>query len=268
MSEDGAKRMFDEAFAVFERRCPRDAKDLRKYKPMMWGKVKAMHNVTHLDWEDCAQVILHIIDRGLQNFYALQRDELMKYCNPNPGDSPKLMSRARLSTWLYGHVVNKYNSAMTSFFAPMRTFDTGRIRHDIEEVIGYDTDGHLARALKEGRVRLKKGETITVGPDKKIVRRTPGTIGLSRYDIDDPACPAISDRDYARRPDLMTALNEFVSQNERTIGLIVSLDEKAPCPGELVQSFSSMAARYGLSLRDFMSAVRGLFGQDQRFQNV
>lgn len=268
LEEEEALRVFDVSFAAIEARCFRDAKDLRRFKSMIWGKVKALHKVTHLDMEECVQIILQIVDKGCQNFYRLQYEDLMKYCDPATGDQPKREARARLSTWMYGHVTKKYNSLMTGFFAPIRAYDAGRVRTIVEEVVGIDTDGSTAKALAEGRVELKSYETLTVDANKVIRKKTAGTMGLSRYDVDDPACPVLTESGYSRQPDLVANLSEFIDAHKGVIQLIVSLRESDPCPTGLVESFGSVAKQYGLTTRDFMSAVRGLFGQNQCLQNV
>ncbi len=266
-NSSAARADFEAAFAVLESRCFRDAKDLRRFKPLIWGRVMAMHKVTHLDIDECIQNVLHIVDQGCQNFYRTQSEELSKYCDPT-NTQEKRASRARMSTFIFGHVTNKYNSFMTSFFAPIRTFEAGRVRTMDEEVHGIDTDGHLARALAEGRVDLRGGKEITVDENKVIRVRRPGTEPLARHNVDDPTCPVLEQKRHGMRPDLMAALGEFAETHRGAIDLIVALSESEPCPPGLKESFGSLARTYGLSLRDFMSAVRGIFGQDQRFQSI
>lgn len=268
--DESARRMFDRAFDELEQRCLRDARDLRRFKAMIWGKVKTYHNITHLEYDECVQVILQIVDKGCQSFYRTQHEELLKYCQPSEGDAPKRPSRASMSTFMYGHVIKKFNSLMSAFFAPIRTFEAGRIRTDITEVVGIDTKGHVAKALSEGKIRLPKGVTLTVGEDKKIIKTSPGTIGLQRHDIHEPGCPLLeyTEDSYKKRPDLMAQLTEFMEEHRGVIQVLVSLGETERCPPHLVDEVGDIAGVMGISVGDFTKAVRGLFGQDQYLQNV
>jgi len=252
MKNDRTARLsFEAAFAEMEKLCLRDARDLRKFKPAIWGYIRRYHNVTHTEPEDCVQLVMEIVAKGCAAFYRAQYLELKKYYEPTDDDKAKVLSRAKLSTWLMGHVEKKYDSLMSGFFAPIRAFESGRVR--VKEN-SLDAAGE--------RVFLD-GEPVQV----------PGTLVLSRFNVDDPTSPLkdASDDRLHSHPDLAAAMREFATSHASVIDLIVSLDEQSAKKKKMIDCMhlGPIARQFGMNTKDFFIAVRGLFsGHTNSVQSV
>jgi len=232
--EARARTVFDESFLELERRCFRDADGLRRFKPFIWSKTRSLHNVTHLDYADCVQIILEIVNKGCLAFYRTQYEDLEKYVDIN-NTSPKRVSRAKFSTFIYRHVRFKYDSFMTQFFAKGKAFESGRLRT----------------------------ETI----HKKIINGVEtefteiGTTSLGRFDILSPVCPinAWSDSSFYRNPEKVSQLKEFSSLHGEILDLVLQSENLSRNSVEY-ERIDSLAWKYGLSVRDFTLAIKGIFG--------
>ena len=240
--DEVAQSMFEKAFAELEIRCFRDAKHLRKFKQFVWGKIRSMHNITHLEIEDCVQIVMGILDKGCVAYYRGQLVELQEY-----RDDPERASRPRrfcalLSTFIVRHVNNKYNSFMTQFFAPIRAFESCRLRTEEQIIIRRDAKG------------------------EPVYKTVPGTILLSRFDVDDPSSPSglIEDERPYAQPNLMLLLQEFKQSHKGVISLINRLQDADVRKADAVQSIQPVAQNFGLTTKEFVKAIRGLFGDGNK----
>jgi hypothetical protein len=220
---ESAQSIFEKFCDELERFCQRDAKDLHEYRPFFWEKILALHNVTHADLDDCVQIIMMILIKGCQEFYKGQHRELIKYTDPKPGDV-RWSSRAKISTWLFGHLEKKYNSLMSSFFAPIRAFESGRVRI----------------ANKDG---------------------SPGTQLLIRSNVDEPESPIslVSCKSFFSKADCSALLDEF-SQNYGDVIRIIKKSGKRAVKDSWV---ADVAFRHNMPVGEFVRAVVGLYGLDR-----
>lgn len=233
--------MFERTFLELETLCFRDAEGLRRYKPEFRRHIRNLHNVTHMELDDCVQIIMEIAFKGCYNFYRTQYEELRKYTDVM-NVKPKRKSRALFTTFMKTHMENKYNSYMTGFFAQIRSFEAGRVGVEIEEIVDH-----------------KNGHDVK----KKVI----GTLPLVRYAVDDSESPVsiLADISMRGKSSCRAQFNEFVDQHEGVIDTIIHLTDEDLDGDEdlkrgLMDLVTPIAIEFGFKAHDFVHAVRGIFG--------
>jgi hypothetical protein len=218
---NSVKAAFDAVYVEMERMCFRDASDIREYKPFVWGKVMSLHHVTHLDLEECAQVMLEILAKGCYHFYRTQHEELQRYCGTLEG--PKRSSRAKMSTWMNTHINNKYNSYMTSFFAPIHAYESGRVR----------------TTEKDG---------------------TPGTMVLARHDVDGPDSPlaSLSSDKFAHDPQCAAMWSHFKVRYKEAIEEALAVGTTSDLVRSAARDFGLDTQGFVQAVRGLFSAQEGV----------
>lgn len=220
--------VFDQLFDALASSCAREARSFYRFKPFVRAKTSSMHNITHMDIDDCVQIVMGILYRGCEAFYRTQKEELQKYVSPTCGKT-KRESRAQMTTFMYRHIQNKYNSFMTSFFLESRAFESCRLQ--VLETEGGD--GH-------------EGQKFAVGT--RLLTRTDVT-------ATDGSVDQMYDWGLMARTDFRAVVNEFYEKKRDVVDLI--LDESVL---EVDERVKWEARAVGLSTQNFISAVRGLFG--------
>jgi hypothetical protein len=298
--------VFNQIFVDLENRCFRDRVQVRRFKRFVKMKIWSLKNLTYWESEDCVQTIMQIMTEGVDAFYRLQYEEFFKRkwrfnqtsCfdffkrpqDPEKSDdgkrhkvhvvfkgyklshlrelykihkttgvsfedvcrifkTPIRTTRAQFSTWMFRHLENKYNSQMTKFFCPKRAFESARLK---TETI----------------------ETVSPGVTKKVI----GTTILSRSVVDDPESPVslmIDDR-WENQPELMRQVSKFCDSHKDVIKLLIDLpSDDLDLKGEgrshaqqIISVVRPIAENFNLGVKDFICAIRGLFGHDSSLQTT
>lgn len=274
MRDSSAKQMFEQIFNDLAHFCHRDSADFIAYKPFFWGRVKAMHNITHLELEDCAMIVLTIVARGQEAFYRSQQSELRKYTDPQPSDKPKVKSRAKISTWLTGHVTKKYNSFMSAFFAPIRAFEAGRIRIDVadpkdlalailaeqrnleeeaRDLSNLDENAHIKDQVEAIVSARHRSSLVPAAKNTK----TPGTLVLARYSVDGEDSPManVTSDHYRHKPECSALFSEFACNHVDVINIILRGGESIHRDARVEDA----AYKFDMAPKDFTLAIRSFF---------
>jgi hypothetical protein len=291
--------VFNQIFADLEDRCFRDRIQIRRFKRFVKMKIWNLKNLTYWEPEDCVQTIMQIVSEGVDAFYRLQHEEFFKrrwyfdglqqcFTSKSHGGKDKQVfvgfklshlrklykvskstgvpfkevvrifrkplcaSRAQFSTWMFRHLENKYNSQMTKFFCPKRAFESARLRTE-----SYETT-------------IQEGEPVV----KKVI----GTTILSRSIVDDPESPVslMIDEDWENQPELVRQMSKFCDTHKDVIKLLIELpSDGLDMKGEgksrskgILDVVRPIADSFNLEVKEFICAIRGLFGNDRALQTT
>ena len=188
--------------------------------------------------------------------------------------TPIRPSRAQFSTWMFRHLENKYASQMTKFFGPKRAFESARLRTETFSVkIQDDSAKHWVGACS----LLTKKEILVpaiILEKKPEFAKTIGTALLSRSLVDDPESPIslMADDSWQNQPELMRQVRKFRETHNDVIKLVISLPEKPKgeisIPNTISETVRPLASHFNLGVKDFISAIRGIFGHDSNLQTA